>query len=183
MRPIMCGLPRTNGSCRADRLASAQLRRAERRNATLERPTLCNATRYQDRGRLTVETRDRSLARLGGLDGEQSPFAISTASRNLASAAFGNSRGSFGCRSHCSDRLGRPGHERRARTIERIGKQILGAEKVTSSARDCSILSSSSNGSRPSRSSLLTKVMIGTSRKRQTSKSLRVCASMPPWSH
>ena|SRR5258708_1325106 len=33
---------------------------------------------------------------------------------------------------------------------------------VTSSASDCSI---SSNGSRPSRSSLLTKVMIGTSRQ------------------
>ena len=35
-----------------------------------------------------------------------------------------------------------------------------------------------SNRSRASRSSLLTKVMIGTSRSRQTSKSLRVCASM-----
>ena len=36
---------------------------------------------------------------------------------------------------------------------------------VTSSASDCSISSNRSNGSRPSRSSLLTKVMIGTSRK------------------
>src|SRR5260370_14098073 len=52
---------------------------------------------------------------------------------------------------------------------------------VTSSASDCSISSNRSNGSRPSRSSLLTKVMIGTSRNRQTSKSLRVCSSMPPW--
>jgi hypothetical protein len=50
---------------------------------------------------------------------------------------------------------------------------------VTSSASDCSISSSRSNGSRPSRSSLLTKVMIGTSRNRQTSKSLRVCSSIP----
>ena len=54
---------------------------------------------------------------------------------------------------------------------------------VTSSASDCSISSNRSNGSRPSRSSLLTKVMIGTSRSRQTSKSLRVCSSMPPWRH
>jgi hypothetical protein len=35
---------------------------------------------------------------------------------------------------------------------------------VTSSASDCSISSNRSNGSRASRSSLLTKVMIGTSR-------------------
>jgi hypothetical protein len=51
---------------------------------------------------------------------------------------------------------------------------------VTSSARDCSISSNRSNGSRSSRSSLLTNVMIGTSRNRHTSKSLRVCSSMPP---
>jgi hypothetical protein len=50
---------------------------------------------------------------------------------------------------------------------------------VTSSASACSISSNRSNGSRASRSSLLTKVMIGTSRSRQTSKSLRVCPSMP----
>ncbi len=49
----------------------------------------------------------------------------------------------------------------------------------TSSARPDEISSSSSNGSRPSRSSLLMKVMMGTSRSRQTSNSLRVCASMP----
>ena len=54
--------------------------------------------------------------------------------------------------------------------------QVAGA---TSSASVCSISSSSSNGSRASRSILLTKVMIGTSRSRQTSNSLRVCASMP----
>jgi hypothetical protein len=68
---------------------------------------------------------------------------------------------------------------------EGIGEQIIGAEKiappadrprgrVTSSARDYSISSMRSNGPRPSRSSLLKKVMIGTSRNRQTSKSLRV---------
>src|SRR3984893_5938954 len=51
---------------------------------------------------------------------------------------------------------------------------------VTSSANDCSISSNRSNGSRLSRSSLLTKVKIGTSRSRQTSKSLRVCSSIPP---
>jgi len=51
---------------------------------------------------------------------------------------------------------------------------------VTSSASDCSISSNRSNGSRPSRSSLLTKVMIGTSHNRQTSKSFLVCSSMPP---
>ena len=54
--------------------------------------------------------------------------------------------------------------------------QLIG---VTSSARVEAISSSSSNGSRPSRSILLMKVMIGTSRSRQTSNSLRVCASMP----
>jgi hypothetical protein len=77
---------------------------------------------------------------------------------------------------------------------QRIGEEVIGAEKVapmpigqegevTSSAAACSISSSRSNGSRPSRSSLLTKVMIGTSRSRQTSKSLRVCSSMPPRRH
>ena len=50
---------------------------------------------------------------------------------------------------------------------------------VVSSASIESISSSSSNGSRPSRSTLLMKVMIGMSRRRQTSNSLRVCASMP----
>src|SRR4029077_4777984 len=60
-----------------------------------------------------------------------------------------------------------------------IGQEAV----VTSSASDCSISSNRSNGSRPSRSSLLTKVMIGTSRSRQTSKSLRVCSSMPPLRH
>src|SRR5690242_12510474 len=54
---------------------------------------------------------------------------------------------------------------------------------VTSSARACAISSSRSNGSRASRSSLLTKAMIGTSRNRHTSKSLRVCSSMSPWRH
>jgi hypothetical protein len=67
---------------------------------------------------------------------------------------------------------------------ERIGEEVIGAEKVapivqeagvTSSASDCSISSMRSNGSRPSRSSLLTKVMIGTSRSRQTSS--RCCAA------
>jgi hypothetical protein len=57
------------------------------------------------------------------------------------------------------------------------------AAGITSSARDYSISSSRSDGSRRSRSSLLRKVMIGTLRSRQTSKSLRVCSSMPPWRH
>ena len=39
--------------------------------------------------------------------------------------------------------------------------------------------SKSSKGSRPSRSILLMKVMMGTSRKRQTSNNLRVCSSIP----
>src|SRR5687768_18215795 len=43
---------------------------------------------------------------------------------------------------------------------------------TTSSWRSCAISSSSSNGSRPSRSSLLMNVAIGTSRSRQTSNSL-----------
>jgi hypothetical protein len=42
---------------------------------------------------------------------------------------------------------------------------------ITSSASACSISSNRSNGLRRLRSSLLTKVMIGTSRSRQTSKS------------
>ncbi len=50
---------------------------------------------------------------------------------------------------------------------------------VTASARVLSISSISSSGSRASRSSLLMKVTIGTSRRRQTSKSLRVWASIP----
>ena len=50
---------------------------------------------------------------------------------------------------------------------------------LTSSASMSATSSSSSNGDRPSRSTLLTKVMIGTERSRQTSNSLRVCGSMP----
>ena len=51
--------------------------------------------------------------------------------------------------------------------------QTIGAH---SSCSWSEISSSSSNGSRASRSILLTKVMIGMSRSRQTSNSLRVCA-------
>ena len=54
--------------------------------------------------------------------------------------------------------------------------QVIGA---VSSASVFSISSSRSNGSRLSRSILLMKVMIGMSRSRQTSNSLRVRASMP----
>ncbi len=43
----------------------------------------------------------------------------------------------------------------------------------------CSISSSSSSGSRPGRSHLLTKVMTGMCRLRQTSNSFRVCGSRP----
>jgi hypothetical protein len=50
---------------------------------------------------------------------------------------------------------------------------------VTWSWSVVSISPSSSNGSRPSRSSLLMNVMMGTSRSRQTSNSLRVWVSMP----
>ena len=54
--------------------------------------------------------------------------------------------------------------------------QVIGTQGMPSSR---SISSSSSSGSRTSRSILLTKVMIGVSRWRQTSNSLRVCASTP----
>ncbi len=54
--------------------------------------------------------------------------------------------------------------------------QVTGA---VSSARVLATSSSSSNGSRASRSILLTKVRIGMSRRRQISNSLRVRASMP----
>ena len=54
--------------------------------------------------------------------------------------------------------------------------QVIGA---TSSARVEAISSSSSIGSLASRSILLMKVTIGTSRRRQISNSLRVRASMP----
>ena len=54
--------------------------------------------------------------------------------------------------------------------------QLIGA---TSSASTSAISSSSSNTGRPSRSTLLTKVMIGTLRRRHTSNSFLVCASMP----
>ena len=50
---------------------------------------------------------------------------------------------------------------------------------VTSSASLLAISSRSSSGSRPSRSTLLTKVMIGMSRSRQTSNSFSVWLSMP----
>ena len=54
--------------------------------------------------------------------------------------------------------------------------QVIGAQTTPSTF---SISSSSSIGSRPSRSSLLMKVMIGVSRRRQTSMSLMVRASTP----
>ena len=50
---------------------------------------------------------------------------------------------------------------------------------TTSSASASATSSSVSNGERPSRSILLTKVMIGTERMRHTSNSLRVCGSIP----
>ena len=50
---------------------------------------------------------------------------------------------------------------------------------VTSSWSFSATSSSSTNGSSPSRSTLLMKVTIGTERSRHTSNSLRVCASMP----
>ncbi len=54
--------------------------------------------------------------------------------------------------------------------------QLTGAQSI---ARTDSISSSSASGSRTSRSSLLTKVMIGVARSRQTSSSLIVRASTP----
>ncbi len=54
--------------------------------------------------------------------------------------------------------------------------QVTGAQVMPSTR---SISSSSSMGSRPSRSSLLTKVMIGVSRSRHTSISLMVRSSTP----
>src|SRR5207248_1312602 len=89
-----------------------------------------------------------------------------------------------------ADRLGDPVVDAALEQEEGIGGEIVGTEKVAphadrpggrghARASDCSISSSRSKGSRPSRSSLLTKVIIGTSRNRHTSKSLRVCSSMP----
>ena len=54
--------------------------------------------------------------------------------------------------------------------------QVIGAHSMPSTD---SISSSRSKGSRTSRSNLLTKVMIGVLRMRQTSSSLIVCASTP----
>ena len=54
--------------------------------------------------------------------------------------------------------------------------QVTGAQPIPSTF---SISSSSASGSRPSRSSLLMKVMIGVSRSRQTSISLMVRSSTP----
>ncbi len=54
--------------------------------------------------------------------------------------------------------------------------QVTGAHSIRSTR---SISSSSSVGSRPSRSSLLMKVMIGVSRRRHTSISLIVRSSTP----
>jgi hypothetical protein len=53
---------------------------------------------------------------------------------------------------------------------------VTGAQSIDSTD---SISSSSDSGSRTSRSSLLTKVMIGVSRSRHTSSSLMVCSSTP----
>ena len=54
--------------------------------------------------------------------------------------------------------------------------QVMGAHWIL---KTFSISSISSKGSRPSRSSLLTKVMIGVCRSRQTSRSLMVWLSTP----
>jgi hypothetical protein len=54
--------------------------------------------------------------------------------------------------------------------------QVIGAHSMPSTD---SISSSRSKGSRTSRSNLLTKVMIGVLRMRQTLSSLIVCASTP----
>ena len=54
--------------------------------------------------------------------------------------------------------------------------QVIGAVAIFSTL---SISSSSSIGARPSRSSLLMKVMIGVSRRRHTSMSLMVRSSTP----
>ena len=54
--------------------------------------------------------------------------------------------------------------------------QVTGAQVILSTS---SISASSSKGSRTSRSSLFTKVMIGVLRRRQTLSSLIVCASTP----
>ena len=54
--------------------------------------------------------------------------------------------------------------------------QVTGAQEIPSTR---SISSSSSTGERPSRSSLLMNVMIGVSRRRQTSISLIVRSSTP----
>jgi hypothetical protein len=54
--------------------------------------------------------------------------------------------------------------------------QVMGQVRIPStSSTSCRL----SKGSRPSRSSLLTKVKMGMPRRRQTWKSLRVCASTP----
>ncbi len=54
--------------------------------------------------------------------------------------------------------------------------QVTGAVRIFST---CSISSSSSIGARPSRSSLLMKVMMGVSRSRHTSMSFTVRSSTP----
>jgi hypothetical protein len=54
--------------------------------------------------------------------------------------------------------------------------QVTGAQWIL---RTDSISSSNSRGSRTSRSILLMKVMMGVSRRRQTSSSLMVCSSTP----
>ena len=54
--------------------------------------------------------------------------------------------------------------------------QVTGAQEIFSTS---SISARRSKGARTSRSSLLMKVMIGVSRRRQTSRSLIVCASTP----
>ena len=80
------------------------------------------------------------------------------------------------CGSKNADAVVVAGDRRRGKRLPMPIGQVIGAHWMPSTV---SISSSSSIGSRPSRSSLLMKVMIGVSRRRQTSSSLIVCASTP----
>ena len=116
------------------------------------------------------------------------PRAVSTSSRSLASAAAGKRQASSGS-SRPLQRTGSVTRSRmpRSNNCSASAQQTYVPKKsrpmpinqeaeVTSSANDCSISSRRSSESRPSRSSLLRKVIIGASRRRQTS---RACGSVP----
>ena len=182
---------RSSSGC--DRALARRLR-ARRRRELGERRRAARARRSCSRA-LPKNTGVRWPARYASRsNGGHSPRTIATSSRSFATARLGQQLRRACGSSRPATAIALAGRTRRSRALHqdqlvaRTGRSSRGSRGpcrsasspgVTSSCRSCAISSSSSNGSRPSRSILLMNVMIGTSRSRQTSNSLRVCVSMP----